>query len=380
MIVQEVHQDVGLHARNEQLYRDYLFWKLRATGLNVDKEVNIPVVYKGNEVSHRRADMVLETAYGEKAVIEVKNVVKFEPKHLGQVQYYMNAFGIAQGYLVNFPRPDRRCFSTRGSFVRRLNVRTMGRQSFANNNLSPQAIAATRRSYMETSNSSIRRYAALLYVRVRKYLRDDTKPVIVLPSTRDTVAKITDTASLSQHLLAITSALYHTIGSRQTPRIYRECLAIELREAGVKTVEVLTEPTFQLPSPHQAGSLHLVFPSGDTALVEVKTENDFKPRCCHLPNEYKSTFFVHIPIDEGMPDVDLEEQARFNHLLGKQFTVETLNPNKQSESDKRSCSVFVSTFQTLNYAPLATKWRVNVKSQPAWRTAMRKNDAGREVM
>ena len=88
---------------NEGTYQRCLTLDLQKAGVKVDQEVDITLMYKGSLVGHRRADLRLTTADGQRAIIEMKALVMVAPTHVRQLEFYMHHFCIDRGYLVNFP-------------------------------------------------------------------------------------------------------------------------------------------------------------------------------------------------------------------------------------------------------------------------------------
>jgi GxxExxY protein len=81
--------------------------ELREASVQVNTEASIPLLYKGQLVGSRRADMLLtlpEKYGGGRAVVEFKAVMsEINRDHMHQLKYYMHMMGISKGYIVNFP-------------------------------------------------------------------------------------------------------------------------------------------------------------------------------------------------------------------------------------------------------------------------------------
>ncbi|KAJ3221244.1 hypothetical protein HDU81_010774 [Chytriomyces hyalinus] len=86
----------------EAVYQGALEIDLKAAGVVVLKERRIPVIYKGIEVSSRRADMALRVANGTVVLLELKAVQKLASHQLQQLEYYMAHYKVEHGYLINF--------------------------------------------------------------------------------------------------------------------------------------------------------------------------------------------------------------------------------------------------------------------------------------
>ena len=94
-----VHRTLGGPGLLESVYRDALVWELRQRGLKVEKEVLVPVVYKGHQVGDPlRIDILVE---GE-IVIECKATEKDNPVFAAQTLTYLRVAGHHLGILINF--------------------------------------------------------------------------------------------------------------------------------------------------------------------------------------------------------------------------------------------------------------------------------------
>lgn len=90
----------------EAAYQRALEIELKARTIDVASEAKIGITYKGAEVSSRRVDLLLKLLDGSSAIIELKAVKTIggdQSSCVHQLQYYMAAFGVKHGFLVNFP-------------------------------------------------------------------------------------------------------------------------------------------------------------------------------------------------------------------------------------------------------------------------------------
>jgi GxxExxY protein len=88
----------------EATYQRCLAIDLEEAGVNVEMEVEIPLVYKGRRVGSRKADIVLTTPRDNKKVaLECKALNDLNSTHLKQLQFYMHHMAIDTGFLINFP-------------------------------------------------------------------------------------------------------------------------------------------------------------------------------------------------------------------------------------------------------------------------------------
>lgn len=82
----------------ESVYQNALIVELRSRGLCAEKEVAIPVYYKGEPVGDFRADILVE----KKIILELKAVRELNPIHEAQLVNYLVATGLDHGYLINY--------------------------------------------------------------------------------------------------------------------------------------------------------------------------------------------------------------------------------------------------------------------------------------
>lgn len=94
----EVHKHLG-PGLLESAYQECLFYELKQSGLQVQKEKPMPVVYKEVKLDHGyRIDLLVEN----KVVVEIKTVESFTDVHFAQVLTYMKLGDYKIGLLFNF--------------------------------------------------------------------------------------------------------------------------------------------------------------------------------------------------------------------------------------------------------------------------------------
>ena len=94
----EVHRAMGAGLL-EVVYAECLAMELGFRGLKVEREVPVPLVYKGCSVRHTfRLDLLVE---GE-LVVEVKAVDELSSVHQAQLLTYLKLTGLRLGMLMNF--------------------------------------------------------------------------------------------------------------------------------------------------------------------------------------------------------------------------------------------------------------------------------------
>lgn len=94
----EVHRHLG-PGLLETVYRDCLAHELRQRGLDVEREVVLPVRYKDLEFpGGYRADLVVKRIL----IVELKAIESLVPVHTAQLLSYLRLSGLRLGLLVNF--------------------------------------------------------------------------------------------------------------------------------------------------------------------------------------------------------------------------------------------------------------------------------------
>lgn len=94
----EVHKALG-PGLLEFAYQECLSYELQCKGLEVKKEVALPIVYKEVKLDHGyRIDLLVENSI----VIELKTVECFTDVHFAQILTYLKLGGYELGLLINF--------------------------------------------------------------------------------------------------------------------------------------------------------------------------------------------------------------------------------------------------------------------------------------
>jgi GxxExxY protein len=97
----EVHRQLGAGLL-ESAYQECLFYELKSKGLNVKKEVSMPIIYKDIKLDHGyRIDLLIE----DKIVIEIKAVDALIDVHTAQILTYMKLGDYKLGLILNFNVP-----------------------------------------------------------------------------------------------------------------------------------------------------------------------------------------------------------------------------------------------------------------------------------
>jgi len=94
----EVHRHLG-PGLLESAYRECLCWELQHRGLAVQRELALPLCYKGLclDASYR-----LDLIVNERVLVELKAVDRLAPVHTAQAITYLRLSGLHLGLLMNF--------------------------------------------------------------------------------------------------------------------------------------------------------------------------------------------------------------------------------------------------------------------------------------
>lgn len=93
-----VHNQLG-PGLLESVYELALMIELSRAGISAQRQVEIPVNYRGQELGVGfRADIMV----ADSLLLEIKSVDNFKPVHLAQIITYLKLIGLKRGYLLNF--------------------------------------------------------------------------------------------------------------------------------------------------------------------------------------------------------------------------------------------------------------------------------------
>ena len=93
----EVHRELG-PGLLEAVYERALCSELVANSIEFKRQVGVPLYYKGELLSEHRPDLIV----GERVVVEVKSIDRFNPVHTAQLLTYLRLCRIRVGLLLNF--------------------------------------------------------------------------------------------------------------------------------------------------------------------------------------------------------------------------------------------------------------------------------------
>ena len=95
----EVHTELGGPGLLEDIYEEALCHELSLRGIQVERQVGIPVIYKGKELNKR---LVLDILVGDKLIVEVKAVEKYNAIFEAQLLTYLRLTNQKLGLVINF--------------------------------------------------------------------------------------------------------------------------------------------------------------------------------------------------------------------------------------------------------------------------------------
>lgn len=93
----QVHRALG-NGFQEVIYQRALAIEMRYSGLEFEREKEMHIYYRDEEVGTRRVDFFVEG----KVMVELKAIEKLEDVHKAQAINYCEAYNIADGLLINF--------------------------------------------------------------------------------------------------------------------------------------------------------------------------------------------------------------------------------------------------------------------------------------
>lgn len=96
-----VHKTLG-NGFQEVIYQRALALEFTMHGLAYEREMEMPLIYRGQEIGTRRVDFFVE----QKVMVETKAVEQLLPVHKAQAINYCEAYQIADGLLINFGAPS----------------------------------------------------------------------------------------------------------------------------------------------------------------------------------------------------------------------------------------------------------------------------------
>lgn len=95
----EVHKTLGGPGLLESVYEEALAWEMQDRGLEVQRQVNIPIRYKKRRLANAlHLDLIVE----KQIIIEVKATAKYHPIYAAQLLTYLRLTNLRLGLVINF--------------------------------------------------------------------------------------------------------------------------------------------------------------------------------------------------------------------------------------------------------------------------------------
>ena len=96
----EVHRELG-PGFLESIYENALAIELRARQISFQRQLTVPVLYRGAEVGLHRLDLFVF----DQVLVELKAIARIEDIHFVVARSYLRAIGTEHGLLLNFAKP-----------------------------------------------------------------------------------------------------------------------------------------------------------------------------------------------------------------------------------------------------------------------------------
>jgi len=83
----------------ESVYEEALCFELEQRGLKVERQLQVPIIYKGNVL---KTELRLDVLVEDKVIVELKSVEEMKKVFAKQLLTYLRLMGKKIGLLVNF--------------------------------------------------------------------------------------------------------------------------------------------------------------------------------------------------------------------------------------------------------------------------------------
>ena len=83
----------------ESVYEEALVYELKQRGLDVARQVEVPIIYKGSEL---KTPLRLDLLVNDQVIVELKSVEEMKPVFAKQLLTYLRLLDKHVGLLVNF--------------------------------------------------------------------------------------------------------------------------------------------------------------------------------------------------------------------------------------------------------------------------------------
>ena len=100
--IYDVYKELG-PGLLESVYEEALCFELERRGLKVERQVQVPVIYKGNVL---KTELRLDVLVEDKVIVELKSVEEMKKVFSKQLLTYLRLMDKSVGLLVNFNTDD----------------------------------------------------------------------------------------------------------------------------------------------------------------------------------------------------------------------------------------------------------------------------------
>jgi GxxExxY protein len=98
----EVHRELGGPGLLESVYEEALIYELSLRGLQVGRQLSVPLTYKNKQLQNAlRLDLLVENT----VLVELKSVNELNPIVQSQVLTYIRLLNLKLGIVLNFGQP-----------------------------------------------------------------------------------------------------------------------------------------------------------------------------------------------------------------------------------------------------------------------------------
>ena len=95
----QVHRTLGGSGLLESVYEEALVWELNHRGLRVERQLQIAIIYKGQQLA---ASLRLNILVEKRVIIEVKSTIEYNPIFEAQTLTYLRLTNLKLGIVFNF--------------------------------------------------------------------------------------------------------------------------------------------------------------------------------------------------------------------------------------------------------------------------------------
>jgi GxxExxY protein len=95
----EVHRTLGGPGLLESVYEEALVWELKQRGLSVERQMKVPIAYKGHNLA---SPLQLDLLVGQKVIVEVKATIAYNSLFEAQALTYLRLLNLKLALVINF--------------------------------------------------------------------------------------------------------------------------------------------------------------------------------------------------------------------------------------------------------------------------------------